>query len=103
MCSANRIGPPERRTSRTASSLAVPADEPDQRITCSAVDHAREMVDDGASIELMHALAAWSDAPHIIKQDKVALHFAEQITRLAYHHDPICDAQGTPLRMVSSH
>lgn len=56
-----------------------------------AVDHAREMTEDGASSERIHAVAAWRDAPYFSEGERVALEFTEAITRLADHHDPISD------------
>ncbi|GLJ62008.1 alkyl hydroperoxide reductase AhpD [Microbacterium barkeri] len=61
--------------------------------SCSwcAVDHAREMSEDGASPERIHSVAAWRDAPYFTERERVALEFTEAITRLADHHDPISD------------
>ncbi|WRH18981.1 carboxymuconolactone decarboxylase family protein [Microbacterium sp. JZ37] len=56
-----------------------------------AVDHAREMSEDGASPERIHSVAAWRDAPYFTERERVALEFTEAITRLADHHDPISD------------
>jgi AhpD family alkylhydroperoxidase len=56
-----------------------------------AVDHTREMVEDGASAERIAAVAAWRDAPYFTARERVALEFTEAITRLADHHDPISD------------
>lgn len=56
-----------------------------------AVDHAREMTEDGASPERIHSDAAWRDAPYFTERERVALEFTEAITRLADHHDPISD------------
>lgn len=57
---------------------------------CS-VDHAREMTDDGASVERVHSVAAWRDAPYFTESERAALEFTEAITRLSDHHDPISD------------
>lgn len=57
-----------------------------------AVDHAREMAEDGAGPERVNAVAAWRDAPYFTERERVVLEFAEKITRLADHHDPIDDA-----------
>jgi len=56
-----------------------------------AVDHTREMIEDGASPERIAAVAAWRDAPYFTARERVALEFTEAITRLADHHDPISD------------
>ena len=56
-----------------------------------AVDHAREMVEDGAAPERVHSVAAWRDAPFFTERERVALEFTEAITRLADRHDPISD------------
>lgn len=56
-----------------------------------AVDHAREMTEDGASLERVHSVAAWRDAPYFTERERVALEFTEAITRLGEHHDPISD------------
>ena len=55
------------------------------------VDHAREMTEDGASTQRIHAVAAWRDAPYFTERERVALEFTEEITRLADRPDPISD------------
>lgn len=55
------------------------------------VDHARQVLEDGASHERVHAVAAWRDAPYFSAKERAVLEFTEVLTRLADHHDPISD------------
>jgi AhpD family alkylhydroperoxidase len=61
------------------------------------VDHSRQIVEDGAAPERLHAVAAWRDAPYFTAAERAALELTEVLTRLADNHDPVSDELWTEL------
>jgi AhpD family alkylhydroperoxidase len=56
-----------------------------------AVEHTRELREDGASDQRIAAVAAWREAPYFTARERAALAFAEAVTRVADRPDPVSD------------
>lgn len=56
------------------------------------VEHTRELrEEDGASDARIAAVASWREAPYFTARERVALAFAEAVTRVAERPDPVPD------------
>lgn len=68
------------------------------------VEHTRELrEEDGASEERIAAVVSWREAPYFTARERVALAFAEAVTRVADRPDPVPDALWSEVTAAFTH